>query len=244
MVVTGVPPISRPRKGGARADALRIVPPVTVNFPKMALIPTAWGLCGVVWKNRDDETKASFAEKPPTAALCKILTPGLPVNRLREVILKEFPACQEVMGITHGGEVTFHPETVPEWFNELLRYLQQYYTAGLREWTVPQFKANWAFWKPRLDWEQLTPFQRQVLEVVACISCGCHLSYGEVAKQIGKKSASRAVGAAVGANPWPVLIPCHRVLGTTGKLTGFSAPGGVETKRRMLEMERGPGLFR
>ena len=65
------------------------------------------------------------------------------------------------------------------------------------------------------------------------------MTYGQVAKAIGKPAASRAVGAAIGNNPWPVLVPCHRVIGSTGKLTGFSAPGGIETKRRMLALEAG-----
>jgi methylated-DNA-[protein]-cysteine S-methyltransferase len=70
------------------------------------------------------------------------------------------------------------------------------------------------------------------------------LTYGEVAKKVGKPKASRAVGAAVGANPWPVLVPCHRVVGTGGRMTGFSAPGGVAAKRRMLAMEDRGMLFR
>ena len=68
---------------------------------------------------------------------------------------------------------------------------------------------------------------------------GLTLTYGQqVAASIGKPSASRAVGGAVGSNPWPVLVPCHRVMGSTGKLTGFSAPGGVSAKQRMLDLER------
>jgi O-6-methylguanine DNA methyltransferase len=189
----------------------------------------------VVWKNREDECAGQgFAGVPEGALLCRIWTPGLTVAELRGEILQRYAGCVEVM----GDGASFHPEMVPEWFHELVSYLQSYYTAGLRGWTEPQFAANWAFWQPRLDWSQVTAFQKKVLEVVAMIPSGMSLSYGEVAARIGKPGASRAVGAAIGSNPWPVLVPCHRVVGSTGKLTGFSAPGGVEAKRRMLEMER------
>jgi methylated-DNA-[protein]-cysteine S-methyltransferase len=106
------------------------------------------------------------------------------------------------------------------------------------------FTNTWTFWQPRLDWSPLTPFQRDVLNAVAEIDHGNRLTYGEVAKRVGNPRASRAVGAALRANPWPCLVPCHRVVGTGGKLTGFSAPGGVSTKQRMLAMEDSSLLFR
>ena len=153
---------------------------------------------------------------------------------MRGQVMGMCPTCSEVMGDGHGN---FHPEVVPEWFGELVRYLQGYYTANLREWTQPQFVDNWTYWRPRLDWSQVTPFQRDVLELCAQIPSGQKMTYGQIAKRLGKPAASRAVGAALGSNPWPVLVPCHRVVGQKGKLTGFSAPGGVETKQRMLAME-------
>ena len=154
---------------------------------------------------------------------------------MRNVLLARFPGCSEVMGDGHGH---FHPEVAPEWMPELVLFLQRYYSAALRDWSAPECEENWSFWRTRLDWAALTPFQRKVLEVVADIPTGMKMSYGQVAARCGKPAASRAVGAAVGANPWPVLVPCHRVVGSTGKLTGFSAPGGVEAKRRMLELEK------
>jgi O-6-methylguanine DNA methyltransferase len=201
----------------------------------MALIPTAWGFCGAVWANQDDESAEAFAEKPASALLCRIITPGLSPPEVRQAMLRFHPDCGEVFG---DGKGNFHPEVVPEWFPELTRFLQGYYAASLRAWSLPRFAENWTFWKPRLDWSQATPFQRQVLDVVATIPSGRKLTYGDVAMRIGKPAASRAVGAAIGSNPWPVLVPCHRVIGAGGKLTGFSAPGGVEAKRRMLEMEK------
>ena len=67
-------------------------------------------------------------------------------------------------------------------------------------------------------------------------------SYGEVARAIGDPAAARAVGAALQANPVPIVVPCHRVLSASGDLHGFSAPGGIATKRRMLEIEQAPGF--
>ena len=201
----------------------------------MAAVPTAWGVCGVVWKNHENESAEGFTERPTDALLCRIYTPGLTAPELRRQMLAAFPGCPEVL----GDKGRFHAETVPEWFGELAAYLRDYYAAALRGWTQPQFADHWTYWRPRLDWGQLTAFQRRVLEAVANIPSGMHMTYGQIAQRVGKPTASRAVGAAIGSNPWPVLVPCHRVLGAGGKLTGFSAPGGVETKRRMLDMEAG-----
>lgn len=84
-----------------------------------------------------------------------------------------------------------------------------------------------------------TPFQRRVWEALAAIPYGETRSYGEVARSLGRPEASRAVGAANGANPLPIVIPCHRVVGSNGSLTGFG--GGLETKAALLELERGQG---
>jgi O-6-methylguanine DNA methyltransferase len=203
--------------------------------PVMATVLTAWGLCGVVWKNHENESTQGFAKRPGDALLCRIYTPGLTIVELRRQVFAALPDCQEVLG--ERGH--FHPETVPDWFDNLAAYLQNYYTAGLRRCSQPEFEDHWAYWRVRLDWDQLSAFQRRVLEAVAAIPSGMRLTYGEIARRIGKPAAARAVGAAIGANPWPVLVPCHRVIGAGGKLTGFSAPGGIDTKRKMLELEAG-----
>jgi methylated-DNA-[protein]-cysteine S-methyltransferase len=70
------------------------------------------------------------------------------------------------------------------------------------------------------------------------VKAGHTATYGEIAASIGESAAaSRAVGTALGANPWPLLIPCHRVVAATGKMTGFSGPGGISTKTRLLAVE-------
>jgi methylated-DNA-[protein]-cysteine S-methyltransferase len=83
-----------------------------------------------------------------------------------------------------------------------------------------------------------TPFQRQVWEQLKGIPYGERKTYGALAAALGKPAAARAVGAACGKNPIVVLIPCHRVVGRDGSLTGYSALGGTETKRRLLELEQ------
>ena len=81
------------------------------------------------------------------------------------------------------------------------------------------------------------PFARQVYEAVRKIPPGRTRSYGELATDMNRPAASRAVGQALGRNPIPLLIPCHRVLASGGKPGGFSAHGGVETKAKLLEIE-------
>ena len=86
-----------------------------------------------------------------------------------------------------------------------------------------------------------TDFQLAVWNALPGIPYGTTLSYGELAARIGRPAAVRAVGAANGANPLPIVLPCHRVIGADGSLTGYG--GGLPTKARLLAMERGDLLF-
>lgn len=90
----------------------------------------------------------------------------------------------------------------------------------------------------QLDRDGLPDFQARVTDVTLAISPGETLTYGEVARRIGEPGAAQAVGRALGANPWPIVVPCHRVLAASGKTGGFSAPGGVDTKLKLLSIER------
>jgi methylated-DNA-[protein]-cysteine S-methyltransferase len=96
-----------------------------------------------------------------------------------------------------------------------------------------------------LDMEDVPEFQRRVYDVTRTIPPGETLSYGQVAARLGEPGAAQAVGRALGRNPFPIVVPCHRVLAANGALHGFSAPGGIETKRRMLAIEGAgaPTLF-
>jgi methylated-DNA-[protein]-cysteine S-methyltransferase len=91
-----------------------------------------------------------------------------------------------------------------------------------------------------VDRSGFTPFQSAVYEAVTHIPYGMVKSYGEVAAQIGRHRAARGVGSAMARNPLPVIIPCHRVVGASGELTGYSAPGGVMLKQWLLRMEGVP----
>jgi methylated-DNA-[protein]-cysteine S-methyltransferase len=91
-------------------------------------------------------------------------------------------------------------------------------------------------------------FHRRVYDLALAIPRGRTATYGEIAARLGDPSLARAVGQALGANPGPILIPCHRVVGAGGWEGGFSGAGGVATKRRLLEIEGArepepPGLF-
>ncbi|KQW43863.1 hypothetical protein ASD88_17150 [Pelomonas sp. Root662] len=88
-----------------------------------------------------------------------------------------------------------------------------------------------------LDERGIPEFRRQVHALTRAIPPGQTRTYGEIAAALGQPGAARAVGRAEGDNPFPPIVPCHRVMGAGGEPTGFSAPGGVETKRRMLLIE-------
>jgi methylated-DNA-[protein]-cysteine S-methyltransferase len=93
----------------------------------------------------------------------------------------------------------------------------------------------------RLDERGIDPFRREVYAATRTITPGSTATYGDIARAIGRPDGARDVGAALARNPFPIVVPCHRVVGAGGKLTGFSAPGGLATKRRMLELEGAPG---
>jgi methylated-DNA-[protein]-cysteine S-methyltransferase len=88
-----------------------------------------------------------------------------------------------------------------------------------------------------LDMRRVSPFERRVYDVARSIPPGATLTYGEIAARLGEKDAAREVGQALGKNPFPIVVPCHRVVAAGGKLGGFSAPGGAAAKRRLLAVE-------
>ena len=104
--------------------------------------------------------------------------------------------------------------------------LRAYFACELREFDIPLAPAG-------------TAFQRQVWAAVAAIPYGSTASYLEIATAVGRPSACRAVGAANGRNPLPVIVPCHRVVGATGGLTGYG--GGLDRKRSLLDLEAAAG---
>lgn len=100
--------------------------------------------------------------------------------------------------------------------------LQQYFAGTLRDFTVPLVLRG-------------TPFQQRVWQIVRTIPYGSTITYGELAEALGDKKLSRAVGLANGANPIPIIVPCHRVIGKHGDLIGYG--GGLAMKRYLLQLE-------
>jgi methylated-DNA-[protein]-cysteine S-methyltransferase len=98
-----------------------------------------------------------------------------------------------------------------------------------------------------IDADGVADFNRRVYAIARAIPPGATLSYGEIAERLGDRNLARDVGRALGQNPIPIIVPCHRVLAAGGKVGGFSAPGGVVTKLRLLTIEgaqpNGPTLF-
>jgi methylated-DNA-[protein]-cysteine S-methyltransferase len=122
------------------------------------------------------------------------------------------------------------PVVDPSWncggaaLREPVRQLEAFFAGELRGFDLPL--------KP-----QGTPFQERVWTLLRDIPYGETISYGELARRVGDPAASRAVGLANGSNPIAIIIPCHRVIGSNGKLTGYG--GGLENKRWLLDFERG-----
>jgi methylated-DNA-[protein]-cysteine S-methyltransferase len=108
-------------------------------------------------------------------------------------------------------------------FAEVKSQLNAYFAGALQEFDLPLSPQG-------------TQFQMSVWKALTTIPYGGTCSYGQIAEQVGKPKASRAVGAANGQNPIPIIIPCHRVIGSTGKLTGFG--GGLPTKVALLNLEQ------
>jgi methylated-DNA-[protein]-cysteine S-methyltransferase len=98
-----------------------------------------------------------------------------------------------------------------------------------------------------LDYASVPDFNRRVYDVARTIPAGGTWSYGEIAERLGDRNLARDVAQALGQNPFPIIVPCHRVMAAGGKMGGFSAPGGVRTKLRLLTIEgaqpSGPTLF-
>jgi methylated-DNA-[protein]-cysteine S-methyltransferase len=88
-----------------------------------------------------------------------------------------------------------------------------------------------------LDLASASPFDRAVYLETRAIPAGATSTYGAIAGKLGDPGQARAVGQALGRNPWPIVVPCHRVTGADGKMGGFSAPGGRATKLKLLEIE-------
>jgi methylated-DNA-[protein]-cysteine S-methyltransferase len=123
-----------------------------------------------------------------------------------------------------GGNTEAEP---PPWVQDVITRVQRHLTGDLQD-----------FSDLRYDLRRFPEFTASVLRAAQAVKPGHTATYGDLAASIGGTTADcRAIGSALGDNPCPLLIPCHRVVAATGKMTGFSAPGGVSTKVKLLAIE-------
>lgn len=133
----------------------------------------------------------------------------------------------------HQGQLQPLPEPDADWQHEpallptVVAQLQAYFSGSLRAFDLAAFDLPCAFTG--------TAFQREVWQALQRIPYGKTCSYGELARQIDRPKAVRAVGAANGANPFPIIVPCHRVIAANGNLHGFG--GGLALKQQLLALE-------
>jgi methylated-DNA-[protein]-cysteine S-methyltransferase len=118
-------------------------------------------------------------------------------------------------------------EEAPEWVRGLVARVRLHLGGQMQDFSdVP------------LEWSQVSEFQRSVYEQTLAIRPGYKRGYGEIARALALGPGSaRAVGVALAANPWPLVVPCHRVVSADDRMTGFSGPGGIRTKTRLLALE-------
>lgn len=123
-----------------------------------------------------------------------------------------------------------HPTPqLPDWLGKLANRIRTYFDTQPTDFSdIP------------LEFPDSTPFARRVYQAARAIPPGEIASYGELAERVGKPGAARAVGTALGRNPIPLLMPCHRIVARSGRLGGFSSPGGIATKERLLDWEGAP----
>jgi len=148
----------------------------------------------------------------------------LAANSKRGLVRVAYPE-ESLDGMLGRIASTLSPRIVeaPAALDPLKRQLEEYFSGRRRTFEVP------------LDWSLMSPFTKRVLKATAGIPYGGVLSYMEVAGEAGSPRGSRAAGNALGANPIPIVIPCHRVLHSGGRIGGYG--GGLERKRWLLELE-------
>ena len=148
-----------------------------------------------------------------------------PLGRLRLTAVRA-----GLTGIAFDGD-RYAPPHNPAWLRDpalpVLRRaaieLAEYFAGARREFDLPLAPKG-------------TPFQRRVWEVIATVPAGATISYAELARRAGHAGSARAVGAATGRNPLAIVIPCHRIVGSDGSLTGYA--GGLDRKRALLALEQ------
>lgn len=145
-----------------------------------------------------------------------------PVGTLTLTASDGYLTAMSMNGQRHSPEPAPDSRVDPAWFTEISGQLDAYFAGTLTQFDIPVRLTG-------------TEFQRRVWSQLQAIPYGETISYGELARRVGNPKASRAVGLANGRNPVTVIVPCHRVIGTNGKLTGYG--GGLDRKTWLLEHE-------
>lgn len=153
---------------------------------------------------------------------CKTLS--TPLGRMLLAATDDGLAGLWFEGQQHHPDVsTWQAVKSQRWLDQCADEVRSYFNGNCREFMTPR-SAAWG-----------TPFQRKVWDSLLMIPYGATTTYGALAVKLKNPQAVRAVGAAVGRNPWSIVVPCHRVLGANGSLTGYA--GGLERKRDLLRRE-------
>jgi methylated-DNA-[protein]-cysteine S-methyltransferase len=168
------------------------------------------------------ETKTTSAARE-ARSICRTASP------LGEILLVANARGDALAGLYLDGQ-KYHPVVPPQWrddprlpiLREAVRQLREYFSGARTRFDLPLDPAG-------------TPFQRRVWREIAAVPCGATISYTELARRCGKPAAVRAVGAATGRNPMTVIVPCHRIVGSDGSLTGYA--GGLALMRLLLVLE-------
>ena len=195
--------------------ALRQGGPLTQNLPDVTAAAAAAGLLDVAYATLDS----------PVGTLLVAVTPrGL-------VRLAYLDAGEEEASVLEQLAATVSPRVLsaPRKLDEPRRELDQYFAGRRRQFELP------------LDWQLTRGFGRRVLEATARIPYGATATYKQVATEAGNARAYRAAGNALGSNPIPIVVPCHRILHSGGGLGGYT--GGLERKRVLLAVESGQELL-
>jgi len=134
-----------------------------------------------------------------------------------------------------GDEAAFRHEVARRTRLRTVRSADQ--TATARRQLGEYLKGRRTSFTLEVDLRHVTAFQRSVLQAASAVPRGQVVTYGQIGQRIGRPRAARAIGQALGSNPIPIVVPCHRVLASDGSLGGYSGRGGIRTKRRLLLLE-------
>ncbi len=198
---------------------------------KYAIFKTKWGYFGL--------TGTEYA-------LCRTQLPGPKPEKIKALLLKNLLLPNQASSIKRRASSIKHQVSSIEYRVSRIEHqvlsieFDKTFFKTLQEQIAAYFEGacvNFSRDIP-LALDGFSSFGISVLTACRAIEFGQTITYGRLAKKSGRPNASRAVGSVLAKNPLPLLIPCHRVIRSDGKLGGFSAPGGITLKKRMLELER------